>query len=141
MASNPLADSFIDSNIWLYALFTAGDPVKRTVAAQLISSTSSITSTQVINEVCYQLLRQAKWDETQLANLINSFYTNTSVVQLDLSLLLDGSRLRASYSLSLWDSLIIAAALSANARNLYSEDMQHGLVIDQKLTIINPFLP
>ncbi len=39
-----------------------------------------------------------------------------------------------------WDSLIIAAALQANCYTLYSEDMQHEQIIDDTLTIVNPFL-
>jgi predicted nucleic acid-binding protein len=51
----------------------------------------------------------------------------------------DASHLREQYSFSYWDSLIVAAALQAKATTLYTEDMQAGLVIDQRLTIINPF--
>ena len=39
------------------------------------------------------------------------------------------------------DSLIIAAALAADCNILYTEDMQHGQVINGKLTLLNPFLP
>jgi predicted nucleic acid-binding protein len=42
------------------------------------------------------------------------------------------------YGYSIFDSLIIAAALRAGARTLYSEDMQDGQAIDG-LTIRNPF--
>jgi predicted nucleic acid-binding protein len=38
------------------------------------------------------------------------------------------------------DSLIIASALEAGCSTLLSEDMQHGQVIDGRLTIRNPFL-
>ncbi len=44
------------------------------------------------------------------------------------------------YSLSHWDSLIIAAALLADCQTLFSEDMQHGQVFDNQLTVTNPFL-
>lgn len=44
------------------------------------------------------------------------------------------------YGFSHWDSLIVAAALEAECTTLYSEDMQHGRVIEGRLTIINPFL-
>jgi len=33
----------------------------------------------------------------------------------------------------------MAAALRANCDTLYTEDMQHGQVIDNRLTVINPF--
>ncbi|MEO5344322.1 MAG: nucleic-acid-binding protein, partial [Gammaproteobacteria bacterium SHHR-1] len=43
------------------------------------------------------------------------------------------------YSLSHYDSLILAAALEAGCSVVYSEDMQHGQQINNRLTIINPF--
>ncbi|TVR67355.1 MAG: PIN domain-containing protein [Candidatus Competibacteraceae bacterium] len=45
------------------------------------------------------------------------------------------------YRFSYFDSLILASALTANCEVLYSEDLQHGQVIDGRLTIINPLLP
>ncbi len=39
---------------------------------------------------------------------------------------------------SFWDSLIIASALHVDAKILYSEDMQDGLIVSGKLAIINP---
>jgi len=44
------------------------------------------------------------------------------------------------YNYQIFDSIIIASALEANCGILYSEDMQHGMKIDRKLSIINPFL-
>jgi predicted nucleic acid-binding protein len=44
------------------------------------------------------------------------------------------------YGFSTYDSLIIATALEAGCTTLYSEDMQHGQVIDGRLTVVNPFL-
>ncbi|GAB6044243.1 PIN domain-containing protein [Endothiovibrio diazotrophicus] len=38
-----------------------------------------------------------------------------------------------------YDALIIAAAQHAGCETLYSEDLQHGHVIEQ-LTILNPFI-
>jgi predicted nucleic acid-binding protein len=49
--------------------------------------------------------------------------------------------LAARYGFSHYDSLILAAALSAGCTTLYTEDMQHGQVIDERLTLIDPFLP
>ena len=48
--------------------------------------------------------------------------------------------IKTRYQLQWYDSLIIAAALQAGCTTLYSEDMQHGLVVEKSLTIINPFL-
>lgn len=49
------------------------------------------------------------------------------------------SQLRMQYALSFWDSSIVAGSLEADATILYSEDMQHGLIINNQVTIINPF--
>jgi predicted nucleic acid-binding protein len=43
------------------------------------------------------------------------------------------------YRLQTFDSKIIATALYHNCTILYSEDMQDGLVIENKLKIVNPF--
>ena len=49
-----------------------------------------------------------------------------------------GSNLRERYQLSVYDGMIVAAALLAGCTTLYSEDMHDGLVID-RLTIRNPY--
>jgi predicted nucleic acid-binding protein len=46
--------------------------------------------------------------------------------------------LNIRFQLSHWDSLIIAAALEGHCEVLYSEDLQHGQIIEG-LEIINPF--
>ena len=45
----------------------------------------------------------------------------------------------SKYKFSYWNSLIIASALQNNCTILYSEDMQHNQLIENKLRIINPF--
>ena len=49
-----------------------------------------------------------------------------------------GFVLRQHFSLSHWDSLLIAACQDANVTHLYSEDMQHGADYDG-VNIVNPF--
>jgi predicted nucleic acid-binding protein len=44
------------------------------------------------------------------------------------------------YDLQLFDAIIVSAALQAGCTILYSKDMHHGLVINNTLTIINPFI-
>ena len=52
---------------------------------------------------------------------------------------LKASELRSKYQFSFWDSLIVSTALYAQTTFLISEDMQHGLIVEQSLEIINPF--
>jgi predicted nucleic acid-binding protein len=134
---------FVDSNIWLYAFIREQDPDKTQIAGQLLLSAGNqiVISTQVINEVCANLLRKGKRDEATLRDLIHSYYRRYRVVGLNQWVFLRASQIRTAYALSYWDSLIVAAALESGATILYSEDMQSGLVIDNQLTIVNPFIP
>lgn len=133
--------SFPDSNVWLYAL-TEQDEKRKQKAEDLIEKNKEriCLSTQVINEVCVNLKRKASFNEQDVSLLIDSFYLNYEVIELNREILLTASALRGRYSLSFWDGLIAASALFADAEILYSEDMQNGLVIEKKLRIINPFL-
>jgi predicted nucleic acid-binding protein len=40
---------------------------------------------------------------------------------------------------AMFDALMIATALQAGSTTLWSEDMQHGMLVDRKLRIANPF--
>jgi predicted nucleic acid-binding protein len=62
------------------------------------------------------------------------------VVSLGKQVMCKASELRERYSLSFWDSTIVASALQCGATTLYSEDLRDGLVIDGTLSIVNPFL-
>ncbi|MDJ0676720.1 MAG: PIN domain-containing protein [Calothrix sp. MO_167.B42] len=128
------------SNTWLYGFSTdKKEETKRLLAKQLIKVKYIIISTQVINEVCRNLLKKHRIDEQSVLNLISSFYRKYQVISFNLNILATGSNLRTQYNISFWDSLIISCALSAGVNILYSEDMQDGLIVDKKLTIINPF--
>jgi predicted nucleic acid-binding protein len=50
-----------------------------------------------------------------------------------------GLALATRYSLSLYDAMIAASALGAGCSTLWSEDMQDGLLIEQRLRVRNPF--
>jgi predicted nucleic acid-binding protein len=49
--------------------------------------------------------------------------------------------LQDRHDFSWWDALIVAAALRQECTLLLSEDLQHGLVVDSRLTLVNPFAP
>jgi predicted nucleic acid-binding protein len=132
---------FIDSNIWLYAMFepAEGEIAKRERAAALISEwRPTCVSEQVIAEVCANLLRRKVCSENELLAYVESFYRRCRVITPGESLHRDASGLRQRYALSYWDSLIVAAAVQSDCEVLHSEDMQHGLKID-RLIILNPF--
>jgi len=131
--------TFLDSNIWIYALNQSQDIRKHQIANHLATQTGLYLSTQVINEVCVNLIKKGNFSENQIQNLIQGFYQIHHIIELDLNILLTASTLRTKYLFPFWDSLIIASALSVNVNELYSEDMQHGFTVEG-LQIINPFL-
>lgn len=132
------AKCFIDSNIWLYAFMDITSE-KRSRALQLIEQKEAALSTQVINEVCCNLLRKARYSETEIQQTVINFQDRYRILDVTAHIIHQASMLRESYSLSYWDSLIIATAVDANCTIVYSEDMQNGLRIDN-LVIVNPFL-
>lgn len=132
--------TFIDSNIWLYALvLRPGEENRHRQACALIEAPARRTiSEQVISEVSFNLLRKAKLSEESLLPVVESFYQRCQVVTPSLGLHRTAHALRQRYLFSYWDSHIVAAALEADCATLYSEDMQHGLLVDNRLTIVNP---
>src|SRR5688572_1147275 len=99
---------FVDTDVRLYA-FVAGDPSKSATAASLLQRSQMAVSAQMINEVCVNLKRKARLSESDIRALIESFYVKCLVVPLDKEVLLAASSLRERYSLSFWDSTIVAS--------------------------------
>lgn len=130
---------FIDTNIWLYAFIEVDDRHKSSIAKSIIQSSEVMVSIQVVNEVCVNMLKKTSMPEEDIRALVTSFYEKYSVTDIDKNILIKASELREQYSLSYWDSLILANALAVDCVILYSEDMPDGLLVEQKLTITNPF--
>ena len=130
---------FVDTNIWLYAFLDTGETDKSFRARELFQETMPMLSVQVVNEVCVNLIKKADFPEGQIYQLIESFYEKYPMVEMDESILLSTSELRQEYAFSFWDSMVVACALASGAELLYSEDMQHGLVVRDVLKIVNPF--
>ena len=133
---------FIDSNIWLYALIQIkGDPEKSLKAKVCIDTADSIViSTQVVNEVCVNLMRKGNKDTAFINQFIHDFVSTYNVINQTKDDLISAVSIRHDYHFSYWDSLIIASALQSKCEVLYSEDMRHGLNIYNQLSICNPLL-
>jgi predicted nucleic acid-binding protein len=134
--------TFIDTNIWLYALIESDDSLeKHQKAKECVANTENIIiSTQVVNEVCVNLLRKGKKDMPYIAQFISEFtiaYQTVAQITEDLT---TASTIRADYHISYWDSLMIASALRTGCHILFSEDMQDGLYIYNCLQIQNPLI-
>jgi len=131
---------FVDTNIWLYSFIKSQAGEKSKIAKSIISGSDIIISTQIINELCVNLLKKAKFSEGKIQKLIQSLYKRYTVFELSQDILIKASEIRTEFTFSFWDSIVAASALDSEADYLISEDMQNGFKLEDKLTIINPFL-
>lgn len=134
---------FVDSNIWIYAVTQSGSipPNPRHEAAKvLIRTIQPYISVQVINEVSYNLVKKFKFTESDIQTLVKSFYRTYTVCPImDEVLLLEASSIRQRYNISFWDSMLVSTAIQSQCSLFYTEDMRHGLIVNDVLTIVNPF--
>ncbi|MBS4050390.1 PIN domain-containing protein [Methylomonas rivi] len=128
---------FVDSNVWLYAFMDESSP-KHQQALTVIAQPGVMLSTQVVNEVCNNLLRKAGYTEQEIRQTVENFRQRYPIHTVTVDEVCQASALRESFSLSYWDSLVVASAIMADCRIIYSEDMHNGLAISG-LQIINPF--
>jgi len=133
-----MSGSFIDSNVLIY--LAAADPVRADRAEALISTGGHI-SVQVLNEVAHVLRRKLTFSWADTAAFLAGLRHVLRVHPLTEMTHETGLALAERYRLSVYDGVIVAAALMADCVTLWSEDMQDGLVIDGRLTIKNPFSP
>ena len=111
---------FIDTNVWLYAFIPSQDVDKSGKAKDLIRQSDIVISSQVINEICVNLIKKAQFDELGIRRVINSFYKKYTATIVDKSALIKSSELRERLQLSFWDSLILSSALIGGATILYT---------------------
>lgn len=126
----------IDSNVALYAFID--DP--RSSIAERIIADGPIISVQLLNEFSNVARRKLGFDWNKIASAIDDLLRLCpTIVALTPMIHHDARRIAERYKLSIYDALMIAAAIDAECGTLFSEDMQNGLIIEDRLTIINPF--
>ncbi len=109
------------------------------IDSNIILNGSQTISIQVINEVSSNLIKKLHFNEVEVCCFINNCYDRYIVVNINKNVFNKASDLRSNNQFSYYDSVIVASALIAQCKILYSEDMKHGQRIDNLLEIINPF--
>lgn len=126
-----------DSNVAVYAFSDAG--AKSRIAADAIERTNFV-SVQVLNEFVHVAARKQKRSWAEITAKVAEIRSAVGrILPIEDSANTDAIRIAARYQLSFYDALMLAVALSGGARTIYSEDMQHGLLIDDTLRIVDPF--
>ena len=129
-------DRFFDTNILLYLL--SSDAGRAAKAEALISEGGRI-SVQVLNEFASIATRKLNMSHAEVREVLAPIRTLCSVEPLTAEIHDLGLQLAERYRLSIYDTTIVASALSSGCRTLFSEDMQAGQIIERKLRITNPF--
>ena len=127
---------FLDTNIVLYLL---DDGTKAERAEALLAQRPCI-SVQVLNEALVNCRRKAAMNWREADSFLSGIQDLCRVEPLTLRTHQVGRALSERYQLSVYDSMIVAAALIAGCTTLYTEDMHSGLLIEDQLRLINPFV-
>ena len=130
------ADAFIDTNVVIYLL--GSDTAKADRAEALIKPGANV-SVQVLNEVANVLRRKRAMTWAEVCEVLGLLRGLCRVHPLTVETHAKGLDLAERYSVSVYDSMILASALLAGCDKLWSEDMQDGLLVDNQLRIQNPF--
>jgi predicted nucleic acid-binding protein len=119
---------FVDTNILIYAHDRDAGEKYRTAKVVVESLWNRpilpSISIQVLQEVYVNLIRKKVKASDVCETVMN--YLEWDVINNDRNLLLEGMRLKDKFSLSFWDALIVAAAKTAKAKELWSEDLNPG---------------
>ncbi len=132
---------FIDTNILVYA-FLENDMVRHDSAVKLMSDIIGLevfVSIQVMSEI-YAALSKNGVGHEEIAEYIYELEEKMNIQPICFDTVKKCLSLKKKYSYSYWDSLILASSLESGCTVVYSEDMQHGQVIEQTLRVMNPFL-
>ncbi|MBP0582259.1 PIN domain-containing protein [Labrys sp. LIt4] len=129
---------FFDTNILLY--LASSDTSKADRAEELLLTGGTI-SVQVLNEIANVTRRKLtmSWQETR--QFLSPLRSLLQVIPNTVEIHETGIDLAERYKLSVYDAMIVAAALINDCDRLWSEDMQNGLFVEGRLRIVNPFLP
>lgn len=131
---------FIDSNILIYC-YSDLVPDKQNKARLLIDGFEDVyISTQVLNEFTSAFNKKFKANWFDIINSLDEISVNFSILTNTPYTIKIACNIAQKYKFSFYDSLIISAALDGNCTTLYSEDMHHNQLIENKLKIVNPFL-
>lgn len=128
---------FYDTNILLYLL--SADAGKADRAEELLMAGGCL-SVQVLNEYAAVASRKLGMSWQEIREALDVIRKICRLVPVDVRTHDQALQIAERYDFSVYDALIVSAALLAGCDTLYSEDLQTGQRIDRQLTVINPFI-
>jgi predicted nucleic acid-binding protein len=129
---------FFDTNVVLYAFTPSGE---KTLIAEQILLQGGVVSVQVLNELTSVSCTKFKMNWGEVGRVIlGTTMLCPNPRALTHETYIEALRISERYGFSIWDGSIVASALDAGCTTLYTEDLQHGQMVEG-LRIENPFRP
>ncbi len=130
---------FLDTNILVY--LSSKEEGKSEIIRKLIYNLQNdVISTQVLGEFSNVAIRNKVLSSSKLVDYIDTFANTFEVLKISDKTIINAIKIKDKYLFSFWDSMIVASAIETNCKILFSEDMHHNQLIDNVLTIKNPFI-
>ena len=135
----------VDTNVFVY-FFDDEEPAKQAKAAELLDRlvqppSGTVLLWQVAGELLSCLRRWESTGKRTAGDVDADIQDILAMFPLKLptkDVMLGALGLHSRYSLSHWDSMLVAACVEAGVDTLYSEDMDDGATYDS-VEIVNPF--
>jgi len=131
-----MALAFLDTNVVVYLV--TEDEAKAGRAEDLLAE-GGVVSVQVLNEFVRVASRKYRMPWPEIEDTLDTVRAACRVEPITLEVHEAALALSRDHGFSFYDALIVASARIAGCGTLFTEDMQHGRVIDNVLTILNPF--
>ena len=129
-------DAFLDTNILVYAFST--DP-RAEPASELLAAGCTV-GVQGLNEFANVALRKLGMTHTETVEALAVIRALCSHIEpTTLAVHEQALELSGKYKLAWFDAVMIATALAADCKTFWSEDLQDGMRVDDRLTISDPF--
>jgi len=133
---------FLDTNVLVYA-FDSADSAKQKRSLRILEreylDPPPVISTQVLQEFYVVVSRKLEKPLSEEdAERVCIHLSKFPCVVIDPQMVLDAIRLNRAHELSLWDALIVRAAIKSGCQTLLTEDLQHGIEIED-LRVVNPY--
>jgi predicted nucleic acid-binding protein len=129
----------LDTNVLAYAEGANGARRDQTLKLiQRLPPEAVVLPAQALGELFNVLIRKAKRRPVRAREAVLSWRDAYAVVDTSAAVIVNATDLASDHGLTIWDSVMLAAAAEAECRLLLSEDFQDGLTW-RGVTVTNPF--
>jgi predicted nucleic acid-binding protein len=131
--------AFIDTNIFIY-LYADAERDKQKISRTVVDQAHEcVTSTQILNEISNVMIKKWHMPRETVQSVHNDIQQIGTLVYITEDTIRKAVDLHFRHGFSYYDCLMLASALDSDCAVIYTEDMNNGQIIDDRLKIVNPF--